>query len=458
MKNAAVAFAIGLLSVGALLSGTCVSAGSSSVDVAASIRLVVDGLDYPASFVAEDERRTLVLEKDQGTIRVVEDGRILDESFLDIHSRLIGEPNIEEGLLSAALPPKFPDDPSIYVSYIGADGNLRLSRFRVVDDGYHALPESEEILFSVHPDNRMHYCGHIVFGPKDGLLYMCIGDTQNNRLGERYRPLGTAAQDLTRPHGKIIRLELGPGAPGRSLPGRPALAGTEAVRARFWAYGLRNPWRFAFDRETGDLLIPDVGRYHWEEVNYRPAAQDALLNYGWPLAEGNACTLNCSGQDLVWPIYQHPSRDLFQDSDRELTCAIIGGVVYRGRDYPTWQGVYVFGDYCSGELWALRDFASKPELRRLADTDLTLTAIGTDYRGEILLTDGGGGALYALAFPSASEVGWVGVEEHMHELLLQADRTGYGRANEQLDAILRSRRYQLAQQLATVYHWLRSAF
>ena len=140
MKNAAVACAIGLLSTAAFLSSTCVSAGSSSVDLSASIRLVVDGLDYPANFVAEDERRTLVL-GDQGTIRVVEDGRILDEKFLDIHSRLIGEPNIEEGLLSAALPPTFPADPSIYVSYVAADGNLRLSRFRVVDGGYHALQD-----------------------------------------------------------------------------------------------------------------------------------------------------------------------------------------------------------------------------------------------------------------------------------------------------------------------------
>ena len=458
MKNAAVACAIGLLSMAALLSSTCVLAGSGSVDLSASIRLVVDGLDYPASFVAEDERRTLVLEKDQGTIRVVEDGRILDETFLDIRSRLIGEPTIEEGLLSAALPPDFPADPLIYVSYVAADGNLRLSRFRVVDGGYHALPESEEILLSVLADNPTHYCGHLAFGPKDGLLYVCIGDTQNNRLRERHRPLGTAAQDLTRPHGKIIRLELGPGEPGRSLPGRPAVAGTGVVRAEFWAYGLRNPWRFAFDRETGDVFIPDVGRYHWEELNYRPAAKNGLLNYGWPLAEGNACALRCSGDDLVWPVYQHPSRDFYQDPDRELTCAIIGGAIYRGRDHPTWQGVYVFGDYCSGELWALRNVDTKPELRRLADTDLTLTAIGTDYRGEILLTDGGGGALYALDFPAAWEVGWVGVEEHMRELLLQADRAGYGRANEQLDAILRSRRYQLAQHLATVYHWLRSAF
>ena len=122
MKIAAVACAIGLLSMAALLSSTCVLAGSGSDDLSASIRLVVDGLDYPASFVAEDERRTLVLEKDAGTIRVVEDGRILDETFLDIRSRLIGEPNIEEGLLSAALPPKFPDDPLIYVSYVAADG------------------------------------------------------------------------------------------------------------------------------------------------------------------------------------------------------------------------------------------------------------------------------------------------------------------------------------------------
>ena len=166
-------------------------------------------------------------------------------------------------------------------------------------------------------DNRTHYCGHLAFGPKDGLLYVCVGFTQNNRLGERHRPLGTAAQDLTRPHGKIIRLELGPGEPGRSLPGRPAVAGTGIVRAEFWAYGLRNPWRFAFDRETGDVLIPDVGRYHWEELNYRPAVENGLLNYGWPLAEGNACALRCGGSDLVWPIYQHPSRDLNQDPDRD---------------------------------------------------------------------------------------------------------------------------------------------
>jgi glucose/arabinose dehydrogenase len=458
MKNATVASAIVVLAIAAFLSGTGASAQSSSVDLSASIRLVVDGLDYPASFVAEDERRTLVLEKDQGTIRVVEDGHILDQEFLDIHSRLIGEPNIEEGLLSAALAPEFPDDPSIYVSYVAADGNLRLSRFRVVEDGYHALPESEEILLSVPADDRTHYCGHLVFGPKDGLLYVCVGDTQNNRMRERHRPLGTTAQDLTRPHGKIIRLELGPGGPSRSLPGRPAVAGTGIVRAEFWAYGLRNPWRFAFDRATGDVVIPDVGRYHWEELNYRSAVENGLLNYGWPFAEGNACVLRCGGNDLVWPVYQHPSRELDLDPDRELTCAIIGGVIYRGRDHPTWQGVYVFGDHCSGEIWALRNVATRPELRKLADTDLTLTAIGVDYRGEILLTDGGGGALYALDLPAAWEVGWVGVEEHLRELLLRADRAGYGRTNEQLDVILRSRRYQLAQHIANVYHWLRSAF
>lgn len=458
MKNPTRVCASGLLSIATLLSSASDLAHSSSADLFASVTLVVDGLDYPASFVAEDERRTLVLEKEEGRIQVVEDGRVLDQTFLDIHSRLIGQPNMEEGLLSAALPPDFPDDPSVYVTYVAADGNLRLSRFEVADGGYQALPDSEEILLYVHPDNRMHYCGHIAFGPKDGMLYLCVGDTQDNRRTERSRPLGTAAQDLTRPHGKIIRLEPRPGAPGGSKPGRPVLAGSEGVDGEFWAYGLRNPWRFAFDRETGDVFIPDVGRYHWEELNYRSASDGGLPNYGWPLAEANACVLQCSGKDLVWPIYQYPNRDLYLDPDREHTCAIIGGAIYRGRNHPLWQGVYVFGDQCSGELWALRNPGSEPELRKLADTDLILTAIGTDHNGEILLTDVGGGALYALDFPAVSDAGWVGVEEQMSELLLQAHRTGYSRTHEQLDTILRSRRYQWADYMGEVYGWLTSAF
>ena len=310
MKNAAVACAIGLLSMAAFLSSTCVSAGSSSADLSASIRLVVDGLDYPANFVAEDERRTLVLEKDQGTIRVVEDGRILDEKFLDIHSRLIGEPNIEEGLLSAALPPTFPADPSIYVSYVAADGNLRLSRFRVVDGGYHALPDRRR---SCCPCLRTTGRTTAATSHSDRRTACSTYASGTRRTIDYGRDTARWAPPLRSSPGRMARSSasnLGPGEPGRSLPGRPAVAGTGIVRAEFWAYGLRNPWRFAFDRETGDVLIPDVGRYHWEELNYRPAVENGLLNYGWPLAEGNACALRCGGNDLVWPIYQHPSRDL----------------------------------------------------------------------------------------------------------------------------------------------------
>lgn len=452
MRKAAVVCAIGVMSSATWLSSNFALASSIPPDLSASLRLVVDGLDYPTSVVAEDERRTLVLEKEQGTIRVVEDGRILDRPFLDIHSGLIAAPNGEEGLLSAALPPAFPSDPSIYVTYVAADGILRLSRFQVFESGYEALPESEEVLLSLRSDNRMHYCGHLAFGPMDGLLYMCIGDAQPNR--PRDRRAGAAAQDLTKLHGKIVRLDVARGARAQSLP---VLPGAGDIRGEILAYGLRNPWRFAFDAETGDLFIPDVGRYHWEELNYRPASEEGLLNYGWPLAEGNACVLHCSGMAFVWPITQYPSGDLYQDPDRELTCAIIGGVVYRGSKYPTWQGAYVFGDHCTGELWALRN-ATQPEVRLLADTDIGLTAIGTDYHGEILLTDGPGGALYALEFPTVWDAGWVTVQERMGELLLQAVRTGYGRTNEQLGGILLSRRYQLADRIGKVYRWLTSAF
>jgi glucose/arabinose dehydrogenase len=404
---------------------------------------MVDGLEAIANVAASSNPdRLFVVEQFTGQVRTVEDGKLIPHAFLDLGDRLIEDPNAEEGLLGLAFPPDFDDSRQVYVAYVHRNRRLVLSRFDVDRDGAEAIATSEQVLLEIERIDRVHNCGHLEFAP-DGFLYMCVGDTQNNR------EIAPIAQDLDSPLGKILRLD--PKNDGDDL--RPEIV----------SYGLRNPWKFAIDSVTGNLFVPDVGRFHWEEINFQPRT-DLTVNYGWPFAEGNECIGadildaddrfgthrliiwaigNCQELDLTWPVFAYP-----HDSRR---CAIIGGEIYRGQQHPAWNGVFVFADYCSGEIWALREAGGEPSIRLVLDEDIMPTVIGAESNGELVVVDGAEGAIHRLRLPDDAETGWRPVGELLLEATLALDRAGTRRAKEQVDDILTSRRWSLANRVGRWY-------
>jgi glucose/arabinose dehydrogenase len=410
-----------------------------------TVELVADGLDEPSNLASPQDgrERIYVIDYHEAEIRVVADGRLQREVFLGLSDRLLPDPDPEDGVLSLAFSPRFPETPYVYVTFIDVDGDLVLSRFEVMPSGLEAVAASEQVLLKLARYVPQHHCGHIEFGPHDGLLYLCVGDTQGNE------DVGPIAQDPDEPRGKMLRLEVEPTAVAAAqLIVETAPSGGYEI----WATGLRNPWRFTFDPATGDLYIPDVGRRAWEEINVLRAPLEPDGNFGWPLAEGNECIAQCDRPDLIWPIYEYSAGD-----DR---CAVIGGAVYRGAASPGWQGVFVFSDQCSGEIWALRGAGGAAEVRKLADTELMPSALGTRFDGEILIADRISGAVWKLVLPDI-EGGWIPAHEAMFAMVTEARHDRIGWAQDRLDSIARSRSWRFLealQPLREVYRRLRRVF
>jgi glucose/arabinose dehydrogenase len=396
-----------------------------------TIELVADGLDEPSNLASPQDgrERIYVIDYHEAEIRVVADGRLQREVFLELSDRILLDPDPEDGVLSLAFSPRFPETPYVYVTFVDVDGDLVLSRFEVMPSGLEAVAASEQVLLKLSRYAPLHHCGHIEFGPHDGLLYLCVGDSQGNA---DVQPI---AQDPDEPRGKMLRLDVEPDV----VAAAQLIAETApSVSYEIWATGLRNPWRFTFDPATGDLYIPDVGRRAWEEINFLAAPLKPGGNFGWPLAEGNECVAECDRPDLIWPTYEYPHHD-----DR---CAVIGGAVYRGSAFPDWQGVFVFSDQCSGEIWALRDPAGTPEVRKLAETDLMPSSLGTRFDGEILVTDMITGAVWKLVLPDI-EGGWIPAGEAMFAMVTEARHHRIGLAEERLDRIARSRAWRFLEAL-----------
>jgi glucose/arabinose dehydrogenase len=222
-----------------------------------ALELVIDGLEDISSALAapDGSDRIYLLEHYNVRIRRLENGVLFDQVFLDLGEKMAKPDNWEEGLLGLALPPD--GENMAYVSYIGRSGELILSRFTTTDDGRRALETSEQVMFRVQRDQPMHHCGHIAFGPHDGKLYLCVGDTQNNQ------EILPVAQDPAASLGRILRFDVH--APVIAETDADGLIAAQAAPAAVGApetvaYGLRNPWRFSIDPATGGMFIPDVGR------------------------------------------------------------------------------------------------------------------------------------------------------------------------------------------------------
>ena len=329
----------------------------------------VSGLQRPVDLQADGSGRLFVIEK-VGRIRTIQNGQLLLTPFLDITDRVNNSGN-EMGLLGLAFHPAYSQNGFLYVNYTGRGGNTFISRFNASGDN--ADPNSEKILLTVDQPFPNHNGGVLAFGP-DGYLYAGLGD---GGLGGD--PFGNA-QSLSTLLGKILRIDINNGDPY-------AVPADNPFGNEIWAYGLRNPWRMSFDSMTGDLYIADVGQGTWEEIDYLPAGSPGGTNFGWDFREGAHDYEGTAPSGLVDPVAEY--------SHAEGGCSVTGGYVYRGA-MTEWNGIYLYGDYCTGFIWGLIRSNDGWQKQLLFDVDVTITSFGQDEAGEIyLLSDSGG--IYRLA-------------------------------------------------------------
>ena len=341
---------------------------------------VVSGLERITDMVDAGDGRMLVLEQ-PGRIRLIQDGQLIAQPFLDISAR-VGSQGNEQGLLGFALHPNYAENGLFFVNYTKTNGDTVISRFQASAERTSADPAGEKVLLTVDQPYANHNGGSMAFGP-DGYLYLGLGDG-----GSGGDPLGNG-QKLTTLLGKVLRLDVDQGDTYAIPPDNPFGDGQKG-RAEIWAYGLRNPWRFSFDRATGELYIGDVGQNQWEEIDYLPAGSAGGQNFGWNYREGANPYQGepPAGLVLVEPVaqYKHPEG-----------CSVTGGFVYRGSELPEFSGIYLYGDYCTGRVWGLLRLADGSWKNQvLFDSGAFVTSFGEDRSGELYLLDQRAGAVLKL--------------------------------------------------------------
>lgn len=344
---------------------------------------VATGFQLPLQVLSApgDHERLFVVEQG-GLVHIVRDGVIEPRPFLNISGGTTAF--IEQGLLGMAFHPDYDQNGWVFVHYTNLNGHTRLDRFTVdANDPDKVDPSTRVKILQVQQPDFNHNGGTIAFGP-DGYLYLGLGD------GGGAGDPGNRAQDGSTLLGKILRLDVSV-APYRIPPSNP-FVGNPTVEDEIWAIGMRNPWRFSFDQETGDLWIGDVGEASWEEVNFEPAGSGGGLNYGWRIMEGPDChnpSTGCNQTGLTLPLYS------MAYGGTPFRCSVIGGFVYRGEEMATMQGRYFFGDYCSGEVFSMRrdangqvvDFVNhEAELGPIGQ----ISSFGEDAAGELYVVSRNG--------------------------------------------------------------------
>lgn len=356
---------------------------------AVSFEPIVTGLFRPTILThAGDDR--LFIGVQTGTIYIYQNGQLLPDPFLDIQNKVNSNAN-EQGLLGLAFHPQFNNPAHVgygrfFINYSGSSGETIIARYQVdPNNPNRADASSEVVLLTIPQPYENHNGGHLAFGP-DGYLYVGMGDG-----GSQGDPQGNG-QNANSLLGALLRLDVdheGNGA-AYAVPADNPFVASGNGRAEIWAIGLRNPWRFSFDRLTGDLYLADVGQNLYEEVNRVPAGA-AGINYGWNIMEGTHCynADSCSQTGLTLPFF---------DYDHTQGCSVTGGYVYRGQEYPTWQGNYFFADFCTGVTWAA---FPNPDgswtVNRVREQLENISSFGEDVNGELyVLSFSNGGTVYRL--------------------------------------------------------------
>jgi glucose/arabinose dehydrogenase len=338
---------------------------------------VTNGLTAPTDIKnAGDGSNRLFIVEQPGRILIWKNKQLLAAPFLDISDR-VGTDGSERGLLGLAFHPFFSQNGFFYVNYTDKDGNTHIARFTAQGDA--ANPVSEKQILFVQQPFPNHNGGALAFGP-DGYLYIGLGD--GGSAGDPYGN-GQSGNTLL---GKILRLDVNGGDP-YAIPADNAYAVSGVAKKEIWASGLRNPWRFSFDSQTGDLWIGDVGQNLWEEIDFAAAGTPAGLNFGWNKMEATHPYAGSNQAEFIAPVSEY---------EHGPGCSVTGGVVYRGNVMPVWQGVYLYGDYCSGVIWGLitpPDATQKPV--KLFETGFKISTFGVDEAGEVYVADYNG-AIYSL--------------------------------------------------------------
>ena len=357
---------------------------------------VVSGLNQPlfVTYPPGDTTRLFVIQRG-GLIRIVKNGSLLPAPFMNINP-LISTNGSEQGLLGLAFHPQYASNRFFYLNYIRkSDSATIVSRFqRSATSQDSGLVASESIVMIVPQPYANHNGGMMAFGP-DGYLYIALGD------GGSGGDPGNRAQDSTTVLGKILRIDVDVPA-GYAIPPTNPFVGRPNWREEIWDLGLRNPWRFSFDRLTGDIYIGDVGQGTWEEIDFELAATGGQ-NFGWRRKEGDHCynpSMNCEvGFTLVDPIEEY---------SHSFGCSVTGGYVYRGCAIPDLQGTYFYGDFCSGRVWSFKYDGitltdSTERTGELNPGTLSISSFGEDWNGELYIVHYGG-TLYKIipdGIPSA---------------------------------------------------------
>jgi len=347
---------------------------------------VLSGFTRPVhvTHAGDGSGRIFVVEQ-AGRIRILDNGVVLPTPFLDITSRVASTG--EQGLLSVAFPPGYPAKMYFYVYYTPVPGdNTVVARYRVTADNNIADSTSETIVLRVPQPFGNHNGGQLAFGP-DGYLYIGKGDG-----GGGGDPLNSGQRTDTL-LGKILRIDVESGAATYAIPPDNPFRGV-AGGGEIWALGLRNPWRFSFDRGTGDLYVGDVGQGTFEEIDFQPAGDNVGRNYGWNIMEGGSCyppgTVGCDQTGLALPVFAY---------DHSLGCSVTGGYVYRGAAFPSLQGVYLFGDYCSGRIWGLKRNGAAWDNALLLSPAWNISTFGEDEEGNVYVANHANGDLGMVVVP-----------------------------------------------------------
>lgn len=374
-------------------SATCQLEGGACTDVCAgvvpvsgtSIRAerVASGLSRPlfVSAPPRDTTRVFIVEQG-GTIRILKFGTLLSTPFLDISALVSGRS--EQGLLGLAFHPSYVDNGRFFVNYTDTAGDTVVAAYRVSGNPDVADSGSREVLLQIDQPFSNHNGGQVSFGP-DGFLYIASGDGGSGGDPQEN------AENINTLLGKLLRIDVDNGVTYVNPPTNPFFGATPG-RDEIWAYGLRNPWRFSFDRLNGDLYIADVGQGTWEEVNWRPASSPGGENYGWDVMEGLHCfepPTGCNQSGLTLPVLEY---------DHAQGCSVTGGYVYRGCKMPDLAGTYFYGDYCSAWVRTLTmsggvatNLQDRTAALESSGVDInSITSFGEDARGEIYVVDQGG--------------------------------------------------------------------
>lgn len=351
---------------------------------------VAEGFNQPTAMAnAGDGSDVLYIVEKPGTVRKLVDSERVEEPFLDITDR-VGSSGYEQGLLGIAFPPDYEDSRVFFVDYTDLNGNTVVSRFTVGDNDV-ADAASEQVILTQEQPYPNHNGGQLQFGP-DGYLYIGLGDG-----GSGGDPQGNG-QRLDTWLGKILRIDVDPtivpAGEAYAIPEDNPLVGEEGALPEIFAYGLRNPWRFSFDAETGDMLIADVGQDQIEEINLLPINPDGAVNFGWNVMEGSTCYLNpnCDASMFTLPVMEY--------THDEGGCSVTGGEVYYGENLPDIYGTYIFADFCSGFVWqGVRGDDGTWTMSAPVESGLSISSFGVDEQGEVYVLDLESGIVYRLEAP-----------------------------------------------------------